>query len=232
MIGITDEGELARALTNAIDDEFIFIDSPKKVYETKPEIVIHTLEDNSNNPSMWNLNTWFAINIAKAANKIGSLNVYFSTFMIYDGKRGYYSETSTPSPLNYYGMTKLVGETAIASLGNYLILRLGAVYSPSYRGFLFHIIKALIKKGIAKCNTNLYLSPISVKDVAYAVKYLLKKDARGVINLAGKRFSEYDICKKFSDDYGGLIIPIEGKYFDFSLDNWLLRSFGLKIDGI
>ncbi|AWR98334.1 sugar nucleotide-binding protein [Acidianus sulfidivorans JP7] len=228
MIGVTDEGEIAKSIAQAItEEEFILIDSPKKVYSEKPDIVIHTLESNYDNRTMWNYNTWFAINIARAANKIGALNVYFSTYMIFDGKKGYYSETSTPSPLNYYGLSKLVGETGIASLGNYLILRLGQL--TNY-GIFNYFIKTLIKKGVIKCNTNLYLSPLSLRDLGYVVRSLIKKDARGIINVGGKRQSEYEICLKLAEMFDGLALPFEGKFYDFSLDIWLLKTFGIKID--
>ncbi|ARM77194.1 sugar nucleotide-binding protein [Acidianus manzaensis] len=228
MIGVTDEGDIAKAIAQAFDDEeFILIDSPKKVYSEKPDIIIHTLETTYDNRSMWNFNTWFAINIARAANKIGALNVYFSTYMIFDGKKGYYSETSVPSPLNYYGLTKLVGESSIASLGNYLILRLGQLIN---RGFLNFFIKTLIKKRIIRCNSNLYLSPLTLRDLGYVVTTLIKKDARGIINVAGKRQSEYEICEKLADMFDGKAIPFEGKFYDFSLDTWLLKTFKIKID--
>lgn len=230
MIGVTDEGDIARSIAQVMDEEkIVFIDSPRKVYVEKPNIIIHTFEETSDKRLMWNINTWHAINIARAANKIGALNIYLSTYMIFDGKRGYYSETSIPSPLNYYGLSKLVGETAIASLGNYLILRLGQLINS---GIFKYFTKALIKKGIIKCNTNLYLSPLTLKELAYTVKALVKKEARGVINVAGKRQSEYEICEKLADMFDGNVIPYEGKFYDFSLDVWLLKTFGIVLQGI
>ncbi|MBP1357248.1 MAG: sugar nucleotide-binding protein, partial [Sulfolobus sp.] len=114
-VGLTDEGEIAQNIANYFD-ETIVITSPQKVIDEKPDVVIHTFEvpyseANENKGTAWNINTWYAINIARAASKVKAVNVFLSTFMIFDGKKGFYSETSTPNPLNYYGLTKLAGET-------------------------------------------------------------------------------------------------------------------------
>jgi dTDP-4-dehydrorhamnose reductase len=228
LIGVTDEGELARSIASYLDEEVVVMTSPDKVLRERPRAVIHTLEVDADERAMWNLNVWFALNVARAANKVGSINVFLSSYMIFDGRRGYYSETAVPSPLNYYGMTKLVAETAIAALGNYLILRVGQVIT---RGFMRPILNALIKGKRVKCNANLYLSPISLRELGQAVSFLLRKEARGVINLGGKRTSQYNLCLKLSEALGGEVVSFEGKYLDFSLDDWLLRSYGVTVKG-
>uniref|UniRef100_UPI003F7448D9 sugar nucleotide-binding protein n=1 Tax=Sulfurisphaera javensis TaxID=2049879 RepID=UPI003F7448D9 len=233
IVGVTSEGELGESIANFFDN-VIVITSPQKVIEEKPTVVIHTFEipyseANKNKTLAWNINAWYAINIARAANKIKAVNVYLSTFMIFDGKKGYYSETSTPNPLNYYGLTKLVGESGIMSLGNYLIIRLGLLYSMQYKGLLFPFIKTMIKRRKIKCNVNFYVSPITVSEASEIISSLIKKEIRGVVNLGGKRRSIYNVCKELGEMFETEVIPYEGGYFDFSLDSWLLNSLGFSV---
>ena len=232
-IGVTDEGELAQNIAKHLK-ETVVITSPQKVFEEKPDVVIHTFElpyseANSNKAAAWNINTWYAINVGRAANKIRAVNVYLSSFMIFDGKRGFYSETSTPNPLNYYGLTKLAGETGIMSLGNYLIIRLGLLYSMQYRGLLYPFIRAMVKKRVVKCNSNFFVSPINVSEAAEIISLLIKKEVRGVVNVGGKRKNMIEVCNELAEIFEAEVIPFKGKYYDFSFDLWLLNGLGISV---
>ncbi|TRM81279.1 dTDP-4-dehydrorhamnose reductase [Sulfolobus sp. D5] len=236
-IAVTDEGEVAKTIAVYLGKsyEVIIVDTPSSVIREKPNVIIHTNEipmnDSIQNPPLaWTFNTWYAINIARAGSKIGSVNIYLSTFMVYDGKKGYYKEHNTPSPLNYYGLSKLVAETTIMGLGNYLILRLGALFSLSYKGFLYPFIRASVKGKILRCNKNFYLSIISTQSLAKVIKHFIEKDARGVINVGSNRISMLDFCNYLSDVFGNEIVEVNGSMRDFSLDDWLLRAYNVKIN--
>jgi len=67
---------------------------------------------------------------AYQANVIGARNVssvaetlYVSTDYVFDGQRGNYSEIDAPNPVNYYGLTKLLGEYEVLRNGG-KVLRL------------------------------------------------------------------------------------------------------------
>lgn len=234
-VGLTDEGEIAQNIANYFD-ETIVITSPQKVIDEKPDVVIHTFEvpyseANENKATAWNINTWYAINIARAASKVKAVNVFLSTFMIFDGKKGFYSETSTPNPLNYYGLTKLAGETGIMSLGNYLVVRLGLLYSLKYKGLLYPFIRGIMRNRKVRCNTNFYVSPIKVSKAGEIISSLVKKGIRGVINVGEKRRSIFEVCSEIGDMLEASVIPVEGKYYDFSLDIWLLKGLGFSVRG-
>jgi dTDP-4-dehydrorhamnose reductase len=79
LIGVTDEGELARSIASYLDEEVVVMTSPDRVLRERPRAVIHTLEVDADERAMWNLNVWFAVNVARAANKIGSTNVFLSS---------------------------------------------------------------------------------------------------------------------------------------------------------
>ena len=228
-VAFSDEGEIARSIAKYVEGEVVVTPTPARVSEESPDVLIHTMESDADRRSMWNTNVWYALSLARVANKLGAVNVYLSTYMVFDGTRGMYSETSVPSPLNYYGMTKLMGEVAIMSLGNYLVLRLGQVIT---RGFFKGIIRSLISRGIAKCNEDFYLSPLNFRELGYAVWSLIKKGARGVVNVGGKRVSQVRVCEALAEAFGGEVISVKGGYRDFSLDDWLLRSYGITVRGL
>ncbi|BCU70304.1 sugar nucleotide-binding protein [Stygiolobus caldivivus] len=234
LVGVTDEGELAKSIARHFK-QVVIIDSPQRVVKERPNVVIHTFEvpyDESNrNPSTaWNINTWYSINVARSASKVSSTNVFLSTFMVFDGRKGYYTETSTPNPLNYYGLSKLSAETGIMSLGNYLVVRLGALYSTTYRGIFHPFIKGILKgKRTIKCNSNFYVSPVTVDEASEIISSLVKRGIKGVVNIGGKRRSMLSVCEQIGDIFNAQVISYEGKYFDFSLDDWLLRGLGFTV---
>ncbi|QKR00398.1 sugar nucleotide-binding protein [Metallosphaera tengchongensis] len=231
-VAVTDEGEVSREIASSGNWEVVVIDSPNKVYQVKPDVIVHTFEipyyeAGTRRDKAWTYNAWMAINIAKSGHKIGALNVYLSSFMIFNGRRGFYEETSTPEPLNYYGITKLAGEIGISALGNYLVLRTGAIFSLSYRGFLFNHIRSLLLKGRAVCNREFYLSLVSTRSLGRVISSLLSKGATGVINVGG-RISQCEALGEIAKYSQGHVIEREGPKMDFSLDDWLLRTFGIK----
>jgi dTDP-4-dehydrorhamnose reductase len=231
-IAFTDEGDLARVLARSLKNNEIFIvDNPQRVLKEKPDVVIHTLdipyfEDKSH---IWNFNTWYAINIARAAHKVNATNIYISTFMIFDGKKGYYHENSTPNPINYYGMSKLAGETGAASLGNFLIIRCGVIYSLNYKGFLTPLFKTALNGKNLKCNKNFYISPISIYSLSNIIAKFVNDEVKGIINVGGPRVSMIELCNLIADLFGVNVIEINGKKYDFSLDTWLLNTFNIKL---
>ncbi len=60
-------------------------------------------------------------NLVRAAK--GARFVYLSTEYVFDGERGNYREDDVPNPVNYYALTKLLGEIAVRQYPNTLIIR-------------------------------------------------------------------------------------------------------------
>jgi dTDP-4-dehydrorhamnose reductase len=81
--------------------------------------------------------------LAQAARDVGALFVHYSTDYVFDGaKADAYSEDDQPRPLNAYGRSKLVGETAVRESGaDHLILRTSWVYAARGDNFLRTILR-------------------------------------------------------------------------------------------
>src|SRR3989338_7302648 len=84
-------------------------------------------------------------NVVEAAKKSGAKVVYLSTEYVFDGKRGPYSETDKPNPMNTYGKTKLEGEKIVLSVENSLVVRSTLIFSLGYdtKNLLAVIVKSL-----------------------------------------------------------------------------------------
>ena len=107
-----------------------------------------------------------------------------STDGVYASIKGNYKETDILKPYNYYGWTKLRGEKLVKKLDEYIIIRTR----------FFNKKKIKFKYSA----TNIYTSAL---EVGIFVKYLdkvLKKKFRGILNIGGKKISDYDRYYKYN----------------------------------
>jgi dTDP-4-dehydrorhamnose reductase len=143
----------------------------------------------------------FAINrdgagaVAAAAEAIGAPVLHFSTDYVFDGqKQGAYVEGDPVAPQGVYGMSKLQGETAVATAHpRHVILRTAWVYAPFGSNFLRTIL------GLAAERDRLWVvddqvgCPTYAPDIADAALAIAgqiagtgwKADHAGVTHLAG-----------------------------------------------
>lgn len=118
---------------------------------------------------------------------------YISTDYVFDGRRGLYREDDTPAPINYYGLTKLLGEEITRSLGG-TVIRTSAIFGPGpgRPNFAQVLYENLLRGESVIAATDQYLSPTYNIYIAEAITWLLKaeKDIE-VIHIAGPRLSRY-----------------------------------------
>ena len=137
--------------------------------------------------------------IVKASIKIGANLVHISTDYIFDGVKGYYKEFDTPNPLNYYGISKLIGETFAQSYENSIVVRTSGVYGYK-NNFPIFVYKNL--KEHKQVNVlDGYYSPIHAKNLAKAIKVLINGESFGLYNVAGIRTSRLDLALKIARKY-------------------------------
>lgn len=93
---ITDEAQVALAI---------------KKYQ--PDLVVHLAALTSiplgekNKDDYYKVNVLGTRNVARYAENL----MYWSTEYVFDGTKGDYTEYATPNPINFYGLTKLLGES-------------------------------------------------------------------------------------------------------------------------
>ncbi len=113
--------------------------------------------------------------------KHGIRFIYISTDGVYPGTEGHYSETSTTIPYNKYGWTKLGGECAVQLLSDFCIIRT-RFFDPGHLKF-------------DTCPVDSFTSAIALHELVTAIDKLLYSDFVGVVNVGGRRMSDYERYK-------------------------------------
>lgn len=91
----------------------------------KPDIVLHlaAFTDVSgaeyNKKECYRTNVWGTGELAKRSRKF----IYISTEYVFDGEKGNYHEGSYPNPVNFYSLTKLLGEFEAKQATRYCVVR-------------------------------------------------------------------------------------------------------------
>ena len=179
-----------------------------------------------NKETAYSVNGLAVNSIVKAARKIGSSVLHVSTDYIFDGRKGLYKEFDMPNPLNFYGISKLIGEVFAMGFEDSLIIRTSGVYGSknNFPNFAYR----QMMDGEQLNVLDGYYSPIHAKNLALAIKSLIVDDRKGVLNVAGKRVSRIELASEIARKYSlneSLINRVEKissmkaiRPFDSSLD--------------
>jgi dTDP-4-dehydrorhamnose reductase len=171
-----------------------------------PDVIVHTAAYTDvdgcevNRSKAYRVNYLGTMMVAKLCKELGCFMVYVSTDYVFDGERGLYSEEDVPSPVNYYGLSKLLGEVAVESLlgaSSSLILRVSGLYgySPTgKRNFGIIALEKLLRGEEVKAFHDQYLSPTYTPFLAEMIARVIEKEVKGVLHIAGARVSRYQFA--------------------------------------
>jgi dTDP-4-dehydrorhamnose reductase len=190
----------------------------KKAYEdtfkkTKPEAVVHAaaLSDvdrcEKEQQLAWKTNVEGTATIASLCQKHSVFLVYVSTDYVFDGKKGKYKETDKPTPINYYGLTKLKGEQSIKeSKTEHCITRTSVIYGANPAAgkinFALWLLDRLKKKEEARIVTDQWNSPTLNTNLAKMILEILDRRITGTFHLAGAtRLSRYEFAKYLAETF-------------------------------
>ena len=145
--------------------------------------------------------------MAEEAKRLGALLVHYSSVYVFDGtKAGAYTEIDTPRPLNEYGVSKLHGEEAVASVGcPHLILRASWVHDTRARNFVLTMLRLAAERDHLEVVDDQTGSPTWARSIGEATCGLLRdvdraKAAAGVYNLAALgAVSRYDFTVRIME---------------------------------
>lgn len=123
--------------------------------------------------------------------------VFFSTDLVFDGRRGGYREEDPVNPLSIYGETKVAAEGVVLSNPRHLVLRTSLNHGTSPTGdraFNEETLRAWREGRVTRLFTDEFRSPIPADVTARATWELLAAGASGLLHLAGsQRLSRWDI---------------------------------------
>jgi dTDP-4-dehydrorhamnose reductase len=120
------------------------------IKQFKPQVIIHcaayTAVDKAEEEKFncYKVNVDGTRNLALIAKELNIEFIYFSTDYVFDGtKLSPYEVNDIPNPINYYGLTKYLGEEIVKSLlKNFYIFRISWLFGPNGNNFV-NVIKRL-----------------------------------------------------------------------------------------
>ncbi|MBI3880210.1 MAG: SDR family oxidoreductase [Verrucomicrobia bacterium] len=123
--------------------------------------------------------------------------VFFSTDLVFDGRKGNYVETDAVKPLSIYAETKVAAEQIVLRNPRHLVVRTSLNYgtSPSGTSAFNEEMAAALRAGRPlNLFADEYRSPIPAVVTARAVWELVSKNATGLFHVAGaERLSRFRI---------------------------------------
>lgn len=185
--------------------------------EVQPDIVFHAAamtsvkECDRNRREAMKVNVKATERIAELCERGGVYLIYASTDLVFDGRRGSYSEDDAANPVSFYARTKRVGEEVVQSYSsNYTIVRFALLYglpSPHSRSFLGWMHDGFSNGQSVTLFTDQFRTPVYVNDaVAVVEKLIERKDQQPRIKLihAGgpERVSRVDIGRVYCEVFG------------------------------
>jgi dTDP-4-dehydrorhamnose reductase len=193
----------------------------------KPDIVVHaaSLTDvdkcEINNELAWKVNVEGTKNIVESAKSRGSFLIYISTDYVFSGEKGCYKETDKPSPINYYGSTKLKAEEIVQTLPEYSIARPSVIYGATPAAgkvnFALWIIETLRKGERVKIVTDQWNTPTLNTNLAEMTIELIQRRLTGIYHLCGAtRVSRIEFAEQIVDTFNlnkGLIDKVKSSQF-------------------
>lgn len=200
--------------------------------------------DDRNGPT-WQVNVEGTRNVAQIAKTKSRGLIFISTDYVFDGASGSYSEDDPVGPnlqkVSWYGITKIEGEKITAQVAKHIILRISYPYSGKDTGkedLLLRIVKRYQRGELYPMYRDQIITPTYIPDIEPAIKLLLAKNFKGIIQLASpKSASQYDFAKyaiERSDVKGPKALETKSILQDVGGQNFVPRpkDGGLKVDKI
>jgi dTDP-4-dehydrorhamnose reductase len=200
------------------------------ILKKKPDIIINTAaitdvdKCETEKDIAYKVNAEAVKHIVRAARVIEAYFIQISTDYVFDGQKGLYKEEDLPNPINYYGLTKLLGDTYALSYDDSLVIRTSGIFRN--KGFPIYVYKTLKENKEVNAFKG-YYSPISARKLAEAINEIIQYRKTGIINIAGERISRYELALKIKEKFNldGIIKEVDNvkswvakRPFDSSLD--------------
>lgn len=224
------EGQLGRCIADIVKDfdkenKYIFLskdlfDLTKKEQmieqfeRFKPEIVINCAaytkvdEAEDNYYEAHSINAEGVQDLVSICKEFGAYIIHISTDYVFDGrKKTPYSEEDKMHPLNYYGDTKMIGESYVLEYKKGIVIRTSWLYSEYGKNFY----RTMIERIKNRCDTNVVCdqlgTPTYANDLAFFIVYGLIKNKKifeknGLYNFSNEGIASwYDFASAIETIY-------------------------------
>ncbi len=182
-----------RALTRVDFDLLDFAAVEREFKKDRPQLIVHcaaitNVADAQKNPGLaQRVNVETTKQLAELAAEIPF--IFFSTDLIFDGRKGNYVETDVANPITFYGETKVAAEKIVLQNPRHLVVRTSINGGKSFSGnraFNEQLRHALQTSGQGMTLfTDEFRCPIPAAETARAVWELVEKKCAGIFHVAG-----------------------------------------------
>jgi dTDP-4-dehydrorhamnose reductase len=182
-----------RGLTRADFELLDFAALEREFRRDRPRLVIHCaaitqVADAHKNPDLARrVNVDLTRFLAELAGDAAF--IFFSTDVVFDGRKGNYAESDPPNPLHIYGETKAAAEQVVLKNPRHLVIRTsinGGVSRAGNRAFNEQLRRSLQQAGQGMTLfTDEFRCPIPAAETARATWDLVGKNCTGLCHVAG-----------------------------------------------
>ena len=217
-------------------------DVEKVIGQLAPDAVVHcaawtavdAAEEEEKKPKVIAINAMGTQYIAKACKKIDCKLVYISTDYVFNGEgtEPWDADCKEYAPLNVYGMSKLLGEKAVAEiLSKYFIVRIAWVFGKNGNNFIKTMLNVGKKYDTLRVVNDQVGTPTYTFDLARLLVDMLETDKYGYYHATneGGYISWYDFaCEIFKKaGYNTKVVPVTTAEYGLSKAK---RPFNSRLD--
>lgn len=188
--------------------------APNVVVHAAAETNVDRCETERDHAKM--VNVTGTANVAEICAKIRAKLIFISTDYVFDGVEGNYAESDEPNPVNFYGLTKLEAERAVAKISpKSLLMRTSVLFGwhPHRLNFATWVLKGLREHQTTRVVTDHVNSPTLNVNLAEAIKMAIEHDSEGILHVAGsERISRFDFAVRIAEAFdldGSLLVPVK-----------------------
>lgn len=190
----------------------------------RPDVVVHCAAYTAVDKAEDEKELCHAVNVlgtkyvAEACKEIDAKMVYISTDYVFDGeKEEPYEVDDEPNPINYYGLTKYLGEQEVQNiLEKYFIVRISWVFGKNGSNFVKTMLRLGQERGEVRVVCDQVGSPTYTYDLARLLCEMIQTDKYGIYHVTNEGYcSWYEFaCEIFKT--AGMdvkVIPIKSKEY-------------------
>jgi dTDP-4-dehydrorhamnose reductase len=151
--------------------------------------------------SCYQVNVVGTQNVVDACNEFNKYLIHISTDFVFDGsKKGAYTETDVPHPIEWYGMTKFLAEQLVTKeMPKAVILRIAYPYQacPNRPDFLKNLRDKLSAGTLPRQFSDHVITPTFVDDLAKVLDYCLINKPKGLYHAVGtSSMTDFDLANE------------------------------------
>jgi len=222
---ITDKTEVNNVLT---------ANSPDAVIHCAAWTAVDAAEEEENKDKVRKINAEGTRNIAEYCGKNDIKMIYISTDYVFNGQgeEPWQPDDKNYAPLNFYGLTKLEGEKAVAELvEKFFIVRIAWVFGKNGKNFIDTMLRLSKTHSELRVVNDQIGTPTYTPDLAVLLADMVQTDKYGYYHATneGGFISWYDFaCEIFRQSGAGVkVIPVTTAEYGLSKAQ---RPFNSRLD--